>query len=105
MFRDWSPLTKPALVANVHEALSTIGQDTRDYASHSFKIGGVTTAALAGLVTASWLLKSAGKYSNPAKEPLIRHVHVGTGELELPQCMLDYCIPLVLFSTLLSMMS
>ena len=105
MFRDWSQLSQPVFVVNVCEALSTIGQDPWDYVSHGFKIGAATTAALEGLVTASWLLTSTGKYSNPAKEPLIGHVHVGTGELELSQCMLDYCVPLVLFSTLFSMMS
>ena len=48
-FASGAPLTRECLVRGVRSALGRMGVDASKYAGHSFRIGAVTTAALAGI--------------------------------------------------------
>ena len=47
--KDETPLTKPAFVSAVRQAIQATGHPYKDYAGHSFHIGVATTAAKVGI--------------------------------------------------------
>ena len=68
--QNGAPLTKPALVRRVREALTVLGLDPTSYAGHSFRIGAATTAACAGIEDSA--IRSLGRWKSDAVLRYIR---------------------------------
>ena len=62
IFEDGLPLTRQRLTANLRVLLSAAGFAPEKYASHSFRIGGATTAAAAGLP--DWQIQAMGRWTS-----------------------------------------
>ena len=70
VFDSGSPLTRAALVANLHEALQQVGLNHREYNGHSFRIGAATTAAQRGLEDS--LIQTLGRWKSEAYKTYIK---------------------------------
>lgn len=68
-FQDGSFLSRRVLASNLHSILELCGLQSKDYNTHSFRIGAATTAAAAGLP--SWLIKVLGRWRSDAYEKYI----------------------------------
>ena len=69
-FRDKRPLTRQALVNEVHSALRHAGIDPTPYSGHSFRIRATTTAAAAGIEDA--VIKILGRWRSNAYQAYIK---------------------------------
>ena len=70
IFEDGSPLTRQRLTANLRVLLSAAGFAPEKYASHSFRIGGATTAAAAGLP--GWQIQAMGQWTSDCYTRYVR---------------------------------
>ena len=70
VFEDGSPLTRPALVSLLREALQKAGIDSSSYSGHSFHIGAATAAAEAGYSDS--FIQSLGRWKSAAFIQYIR---------------------------------
>ena len=64
------PLSKSSFVKHVRAALEEAGLLAKDYASHSFRIGAATTAAVAGLEDSA--IQTLGRWESSAFKRYIR---------------------------------
>jgi len=64
LFRNGAPLSRALFVKRTRLCLSLIGINDQAYSSHSYRVGGATTAAAAGL--ADWEIKLMGRWSSDA---------------------------------------
>ena len=55
------PLTKPAFVTHIKQALEAVGKKSNAYKGHSFRIGAATTAAACGLEDST--IKTLGRWT------------------------------------------
>ena len=69
-FADGSFLTREKLTAHLRTLLTASGYKAEKYASHSFRIGAATTAALAGLP--DWQIQALGRWSSDCYTRYIR---------------------------------
>ena len=67
---DSSPVTKAGLVTFVSHLLRLIGIDPSQYSGHSFRIGGATSASLAGL--SDYEIKLIGRWNSDCYRRYIR---------------------------------
>jgi len=67
---DASPVTRYQFQAVLRRATAAIGLDTRQYSSHSFRIGAASTAAAVGLTADQ--IKSCGRWRSAAYRSYIR---------------------------------
>lgn len=67
---DSSPLTKNALVSLVSQLLRLIGLDPSQYSGHSLRIGGATSASIAGL--SDYEIKLLGRWNSDCYQRYIR---------------------------------
>jgi hypothetical protein len=70
IFQNGVSLSRALFVSNVKMYLALAGIDPRGYSGHSFRIGGATTAAAAGL--ADWEIKILGRWSSDTYQRYIR---------------------------------
>ena len=64
LFRNGTGLTRSLFVKRTRLCLSLVGINDQAYSSHSYRVGGATTAAAAGL--ADWEIKLMGRWSSEA---------------------------------------
>ncbi len=64
VFRNGMGLTRNLFVKQTRMLLSLVGINDRLYSSHSYRVGGATTAAAAGL--SDWEIKLMGRWSSDA---------------------------------------
>ena len=70
MFNNGVCLSRSLFVNNVKMFLALAGIDPKGYSGHSFRIGGATTAASAGLM--DWEIKVLGRWSSDTYQNYIR---------------------------------
>ena len=70
IFKDSLPLTKPAFINKVRQALQAIGLSQENFAGHSFRIGAATSAAPAGIEDS--VIRKMGRWSSSAFLAYIR---------------------------------
>ena len=85
-FRDGSYLSRRSLASNLHALIDMCGLHSKDYNTHSFRIGAATTAAAAGIP--SWLIKLLGRWRSDSYESYI-HLPRAT-ILQVPASMAAY---------------
>ena len=69
-YLDHKPLTRSGFVVQVRNFLSKIQIQSSLYTGHSFRVGGATTAAAAGL--ADWEIKMLGRWSSDSYQRYIK---------------------------------
>ena len=85
-FRDGSYLSRRSLASNLHALIDMCGLHSKDYNTHSFRIGAATTAAAAGVP--SWLIKFLGRWRSDSYE---RYIHLPRATiLQVPASMAAY---------------
>ena len=84
-FQSGSFLTRGRFTSETRLLLSKGGLDSSEFAGHSFRIGAVTTAALANLPP--WLIKVLGRWSSDCFE---RYIKTPPSVLaQVPQTLID----------------
>lgn len=70
MYRNGTYLTRSVFVNSFKSKLKLAGYETSGFSGHSFRIGGATSAAAAGL--ADWEIKVLGRWTSDAYQRYIR---------------------------------
>ena len=68
-FKNGTYLSRRTMASNLHTLLGLCGLQSKEYNTHSFRIGAATTAAAAGVP--SWLIKILGRWRSDAYEKYI----------------------------------
>ena len=64
MFTSSKPLTRNSCLKHLHHALERIGYDSKNFNTHSFRIGAATSASHAGVSTS--VIKVLGRWRSDA---------------------------------------